>query len=45
MKIKTIPVIFGERAHGQSKWAFSFISRYKTIWAMIKYIFKLRFGG
>jgi len=40
--IKTIPVIFGERAHGQSKWAFSFISRYKTIWSMIKYIFKLR---
>lgn len=43
MEIKTIPVVFGERAHGQSKWAFSFISRYKTIWSMIRYIFNLRF--
>lgn len=43
MKILTIPVVFGKRAHGVSKWAFSFISRYKTILAMMKYIFKLRF--
>ncbi|MCE1247379.1 MAG: glycosyltransferase family 2 protein [Firmicutes bacterium] len=43
MNILTIPVIFGKRAHGVSKWAFSFISRYKTILAMMKYIFKLRF--
>jgi glycosyltransferase involved in cell wall biosynthesis len=45
LKILTIPVVFGQRAHGQSKWAFSFISRYRTIWATIKYIFSLRFGG
>jgi glycosyltransferase involved in cell wall biosynthesis len=43
LKILTIPVVFGRRAHGVSKWAFSFISRYKTILAMMKYIFKLRF--
>jgi glycosyltransferase involved in cell wall biosynthesis len=45
MKLLTIPVVFGQRAHGQSKWAFSFLSRYRTIWATIVYIFKLRFGG
>ena len=40
----TVPVTFGRRAHGQSKWAFSFLSRYRTIWATIVYIFQLRFG-
>ena len=45
LKILTLPVVFGQRAHGQSKWAFSFLSRYRTIWATITYIFKLRFGG
>ena len=44
LKIDTVPVTFGRRAHGQSKWAFSFLSRYRTIWATIVYIFQLRFG-
>ena len=45
VRILTIPVIFGPRAHGQSKWAFSFFSRYRTILAMIRYIFRLRVGS
>ncbi|MGH2521352.1 MAG: glycosyltransferase family 2 protein [Anaerolineales bacterium] len=45
LKILTVPVVFGQRAHGQSKWAFSFLSRYRTIWATIVYIFRLRLGG
>jgi glycosyltransferase involved in cell wall biosynthesis len=44
LKVLTVPVVFGKRAHGQSKWAFSFLSRYRTIWATIVYIFGLRFG-
>lgn len=45
LKILTIPVVFGQRAHGQSKWAFSLLSRYRTIWATLVYIFQLRFEG
>jgi glycosyltransferase involved in cell wall biosynthesis len=45
LKVRTVPVVFGRRAHGQSKWAFSFVSRYRTIWATIVYIFKLRLGA
>ena len=41
-KIFEIPVIFGTRMHGSSKWAFSLASRRKHIWATLKYIFKLR---
>jgi glycosyltransferase involved in cell wall biosynthesis len=41
-KIHTIPVSFGERMHGESKWAFSFKSRYKTTLRTIRYIFALR---
>ena len=44
LRVLTVPVTFGRRAHGQSKWAFSFLSRYRTIWATIVYIFQLRFG-
>jgi glycosyltransferase involved in cell wall biosynthesis len=44
LKVLTVPVVFGRRMHGQSKWAFSLISRYRTIWATIVYIFRLRFG-
>lgn len=43
MSIQTVPVHFGKRAYGQSKWAFSFFSRWKTIIKMIGFIFKLRF--
>jgi glycosyltransferase involved in cell wall biosynthesis len=45
LRVLTVPVVFGQRAHGQSKWAFSFVSRYRTIWATIVYIFKLRLGA
>jgi dolichol-phosphate mannosyltransferase len=43
-QLVTVPVTFGQRAHGRSKWAFSWLSRYRTIWATIVYIFQLRFG-
>ena len=39
----TIPVVFGKRGHGQSKWAFSLFSRWRTISNMVRYIFDLRF--
>jgi glycosyltransferase involved in cell wall biosynthesis len=42
--IHTIPVSFGERAHGESKWAFSLASRWRTIAATARYIFTLRFS-
>jgi glycosyltransferase involved in cell wall biosynthesis len=45
LQILTIPVVFGERMHGQSKSAFNIFARYRTIWATITYIFRLRFGG
>lgn len=41
-RIETVPVNFGQRLHGESKWAFSFSSRYKTIFRTIKYIFALK---
>lgn len=44
LAIQTIPVTFGERAHGQSKWAFSIFSRYRLIWATIVYMTRLRLG-
>lgn len=45
LTLLTVPVVFGQRAHGQSKSAFNILARYRTIWATITYIFKLRFGG
>lgn len=44
LQILTVPVIFGERVHGQSKSAFNLLARYRTIWEIIAYIFRLRFG-
>jgi glycosyltransferase involved in cell wall biosynthesis len=44
VKILTVPVVFAARGHGQSKWAFSFLSRWRTILNMVSYIFRLRFG-
>lgn len=41
-RIETVPVNFGKRLHGESKWAFSFLSRYKTIVRTIQYIFALK---
>lgn len=45
LRIETVPVVFGQRAHGESKWAANIFSRYRTIWATIIYVFSLRFGG
>lgn len=42
--VVTIPVVFGRREHGTSKWSFHFFSRYRTILATILYIFQLRLG-
>ena len=41
-RIETVPVNFGKRLHGESKWAFSLSSRYKTILRTVKYIFALK---
>lgn len=43
-KVLTVPVVFGVRAHGTSKWAFNLASRRKHMWATLKYIFKLRWS-
>lgn len=40
-EIKTVEVLFPPRIHGVSNWASTFLSRYKTILGMIKYIVKL----
>ena len=45
VRILTIPVLFGPRAHGKSKWSFSFFSRYRTILATVRFIFHLRLGA
>lgn len=39
--IDTIPVSFPPRVHGVSKWASTFLSRYKTILGMIRYMIQL----
>ena len=44
LEILTVPVVFSERAHGDSKWAANIFSRYRTIWATIVYMFRLRLG-
>ena len=44
LTILTVPVAFVPRAHGTSKWAFSFRSRVRTIWGTIVYLFRLRLG-
>lgn len=39
--IYTVPVKFSDRQHGESKWAFSLSSKWKTVMRTIKYIFVL----
>lgn len=41
-QIKNIKVVFPNRIHGQSSWAFSWRNKFKTIWRSIKYIWRLR---
>jgi len=40
-EIQTIPVLFLDRIHGESAWAFSFSSKWKTVLRTMKYIFGL----
>ncbi len=40
-----IPVVFAERAHGESKWAFSFCSRWRTMLQVLRYIIRLSLRG
>lgn len=42
--ILTVPVEFPPRIHGQSNWAFSLASRYRTIRQTIQYMFRLSLG-
>ncbi len=44
-QILTVPVIFGERAFGQSKWAHTLFSRWRTILRVFAYILRLRLRG
>ena len=44
LDLLTVPVVFGQRAHGQSKWAASIFSRYRTMWATLTYMVRLRLG-
>jgi glycosyltransferase involved in cell wall biosynthesis len=41
-QVKTIDVYFRKRIHGESKWAYSFASKWKTIKRTLSYMFKLR---
>lgn len=40
--IATIPVHFPPRVHGASKWAATFVGRYKTMWGMVLYMRQLQ---
>lgn len=40
--IRTIPVVFGKRAHGESKWAYNLAARRRQIAKTLRYIFSLR---
>jgi dolichol-phosphate mannosyltransferase len=40
--IRVFPVVFGERKHGQSRWAYSLFSRWRTILKMMRSIVLLR---
>lgn len=43
-RIRTLPVHFGKRRHGQSRWAFNFFSKWKHIRASILYMARLGRG-
>ncbi|MFN0060061.1 MAG: glycosyltransferase family 2 protein [Planctomycetota bacterium] len=44
-QVRTVPVEFGPRAHGVSKWATSVFSRWRTMLGVFRYIFRLRLSG
>jgi len=43
-ELVTIDVVFGQRAHGESRWAANLFSRYRTILNMIGVMIRLRFS-
>jgi NDP-sugar pyrophosphorylase family protein len=45
MRLLSMPVTFGRRAHGVSRWAATLRSRLRTIRQSIAYVFRLRFAG
>lgn len=45
LEIIGIPVDFSDRKYGESKWAFSHLSKLKTINNFLRYLLKLRFLG
>lgn len=44
-EVKTIDVHFGEREHGESKWAFNWRSKARNIGRTVKFMTALRTGG
>jgi hypothetical protein len=42
--LETIPVAFGERLHGESKWSATLVARRRTILRMVRYILHLSLG-
>lgn len=44
-EVKTIDVHFGDREHGESKWAFNWRSKAKNIGRTVKFMTALRTGG
>lgn len=42
LRVVEIPVVFGERAHGESKWALNLGSRWRSIKSTIGYAWRLR---
>lgn len=44
-KVLTLDVFFGEREHGESKWAFNWKSKGKNIARSVKFMAALRMGG
>lgn len=43
LRLRTLPVRFGERVHGESKWAAHTVLRWRTILRVLTYILRLRF--
>jgi glycosyltransferase involved in cell wall biosynthesis len=45
IRIVTVPVVFEPRLHGQSRWAFGIVSRYRTILRTMLFVCRLRLGA
>ena len=44
-KVQSLDVFFGEREHGESKWAFNWKSKARNITRSVKFMAALRFHG